>query len=353
MKSKMKLRILGFALLCGLFLLLAAGCGGQSGRSNAVDKDGKMIVRVGYFPNVTHAQALVGFSDGTFQKAMGDSVKIIESTFNAGPAEIEALLAGEIDLGYIGPVPAINGFVRSRGGLRIIAGAADGGAVLVARKDADIKTVKDLNGKTVAIPQLGNTQDISLRNLLASVDLKDAAKGGTVTVIPAENADILTLISKGEVDAALVPEPWGSRIIKQASAVVVLDSNEVWRDGKYATSVLIVSTNFLNEHPDLVEKWLNAHVDITERINHEKDKSKNMINSMIKKLTKKSLPDDVITSSLNRITITNNPEKDSIEEFVQISVDNGYIKDQPDVSDLVDLTLINKVLSKKGLQILQ
>lgn len=353
MKNKIKLRILGSALVIALLLLMVQGCGSRSGERANVDKDGNMTVRVGYFPNLTHAQALMGFSDGTFQRAMGDKVKITERTFNAGPAEIEALLAGEIDLGYIGPVPAINGFVRSRGGLRIIAGAADGGAVLIAGKGTNIKTVKDLSGKIVAIPQLGNTQDISLRNLLASVNLKDAAKGGTVTVIPAENPDILTLVSKGEVDAALVPEPWGSRIVKQASASIVLDAHEVWRDGKYATSVLIVSTRFLKEHPDLVEKWLAAHIEITERINRDKDNSKNVINGMIKKLTKKSLPDDVMTSSFNRIIITNNPEKESIEEFVQISVKNGYIKGEPDVSDLVDLTLINKVLNKKGLQILQ
>ncbi len=352
MKNKIKLSMLGTALIVVL-LLLVPGCGSQSGQSANVDKEGNIIVRVGYFPNLTHAQALVGFSDGTFQKAMGDKVKITERIFNAGPAEIEALLAGEIDLGYIGPVPAINGFVRSRGGLRVIAGAADAGAVLVARKDANIKTAKDLNGKIVAIPQLGNTQDISLRNLLGSVNLKDAAKGGTVTIIPAGNSDILTLILKGEVDAALVPEPWGSIMVKQASAAVVLDSHEVWRSGKYTTCVLMVSTKFLNDYPDLVEKWLAAHVEITERINHDKDNGKNIINGMMKKITKKNLPDDIMNSSLSRITITNNPEKESIEEFVQISLKNGYIKGDPDVSNLVDLTLINKVLKKKGLQILQ
>lgn len=341
-----------FAVVLIILCMLAAGCGSQAGKVDG-SKNGKMIVRVGYFPNLTHTQALVGLSDGTFQKAMGSQIEIQQHTFNAGPAEIEALLAGEIDLGYIGPVPAINGFVKSRGGLRIIAGAADGGAVLVARKGANINSVADLNGKKVAVPQLGNTQDISLRNLLASANLKDAAKGGTVTVIPAENPDILTLISKGDVDAALVPEPWGSRILKQGSSSIVLDSRDVWRDGKYATAVVIVSKKFLDEHPDLVEKWLSAHVQITERINSDKETSKNVANTMIKKLTKKSLPQDVLTSSFERIVVTYNPEKDSVEEFVKIAASNGYIKGEPDISNLFDLTMINKVLKEKGLQVLQ
>lgn len=345
-------KILILAVLIIILCMLAAGCGNQADKVDS-GKDGKMIVRVGYFPNLTHTQALVGLSDGTFQKAMGKQIEIQQHTFNAGPAEIEALLAGEIDLGYIGPVPAINGFVKSRGGLRIVAGAADGGAVLVAGKGANIQSVADLNGKKVAVPQLGNTQDISLRNLLNSANLKDAAKGGTVTVIPAENPDILTLISKGDIDAALVPEPWGSRILKQGSASIVLDSRDVWRNGKYATAVVIVSKKFLDEHPDLVEKWLTAHVETTERINRDKENSKNVANNMIKILTKKSLPEDVLTSSFERIVVTYDPEKDSVEEFVRIASNNGYIKGKPDVSDLFDLTLVNKVLKKKGLQVLQ
>ncbi|MHB9093581.1 MAG: aliphatic sulfonate ABC transporter substrate-binding protein [Eubacteriales bacterium] len=350
MKAKIALKFTALILVISALLVVAAGCGSKQ---NEGEKTGKTVIRVGYFPNMTHAQALVGLSDGTFQKALGDGVTIEEHTFNAGPSEIEALLAGEIDLGYIGPVPAINGYVKSKGQLRIIAGAADAGAVLVARSGVSIKDIKDLDGKKVAIPQLGNTQDISMRNLLSQANLKDAAKGGTVTVIPAENPDILTLIAKGDVDAALVPEPWGSRLVKQAGASIVLDANQVWRDGKYTTAVVIVSTKFLNDHPDLVEKWLVAHIDITERINSNKEGSKTVINNQIKKLTKKSLPEDVLNSSFKRIVVTYNPETESVKEFVQLSVDNGYIKGDPDISTLFDLAIINKALKQKGLQIVQ
>ena len=335
-------------LIIATSLVIATGCGRQAKSDN-----GRQVIKVGYFPNVTHAQALVGLNDGTFQKALGSGMVIEEYTFNAGPSEIEAMLTGEIDLGYIGPVPAINGFAKSKGGLRIVAGAADAGAILVARKGTNIKTVNDLDGKKVAIPQLGNTQDISLRNLLTEANLKDAAKGGTVTVIPAENPDILTLLTKGEIDAALVPEPWGSRIIKQAGASIVLDSSQVWRNGKYTTAVVIVSTKFLETHPDVVEKWIKAHVELTERINGDKQATVVAINARLKKLTNKVLPEDVLKSSLQRITITYDPETDSIREFVNISLENGYIKEKIDTNKIFYLDILNKVLAQKGLKQMQ
>mgnify|MGYP000962543632 FL=1 len=301
----------------------------------AEDAAGK-VIKVGYFPNMTHAQVLVGLSDGTFQKALGDGVAIEEHTFNAGPSEIEALLAGEIDLGYIGPVPAINGFVKSRGELCIIAGASDAGAVLVARKGLNIQSVRDLDGKRVAIPQLGNTQDISLRHLLAQANLSDSSKGGTVNVLPVANPDILTLMAKGEVDAALVPEPWGSTIVKQAGAQIVLDAGEVWRDGKYTTALVIAGSKFLREQPDLVKKWLEAHVELTNRINADKEGGKAAINGRIEKLTRKKLPEDVLNSSFERLVITYDPEAASIEDFVELSVKYGYLKEQPEISNLVN-----------------
>lgn len=344
--GKSKFLILAIAAL----FVVVAGCGvkGEIKDEKAL-KDDKQVIRVGYFPNLTHAQAMAGFNDGTFQKALGDNVTIKENTFNAGPAEIEALLAGEIDLGYIGPVPAVNGFVKSRGELKIIAGASDGGAILIARKGSGIKSVKDLDGKKVAVPQLGNTQDISLRNLLTQANLKDAAKGGTVNVIPAENPDILTLFTKGEVDAALVPEPWGSRIENQTGATVVLDSSQVWRDGKYATAVVIVNKKFLDKNPELVKKWLEAHVDLTERINKDKNTGKLLINKQLEKLTQKKLSEDIISSSFRRITVTYNPETASIKDFVKLSLDNGYIKEKPDTGKLFDFSLLNQILSQKGL----
>lgn len=336
------LAVLG--LLAGI--LVFAGCGGKDKAGRA---DGKTVMRVGHFPNITHSQALVGLSDGTFQKALGDNVVIDRKIFNAGPSEIEALLAGEIDIGYIGPVPAINGFVKSRGGLQVIAGATNAGAVLVVRDGAGINSINDLAGKKVAVPQYGNTQDISLRKVLSDAGLKAVTKGGSVNVMQVENPDILSGFANKELDAALVPEPWGSRLVKQAGGKVLLDYKDVWRQGNYTTAVVIVSKKFLEEHPDLVDKWLKAHVEITQNIVKDPEKYKTLINAQLKALTKKDLSKDILDSSFARLTTTYDPAADSIKEFVTLSVDNGYLKETPDINGLINLTPLNKVLKEKGL----
>lgn len=339
------LAILG--LLAGA--LVYAGCGGKDAQKAGRASNGKTVIRVGHFPNITHSQALVGLADGSFQKALGDNVVIDRKLFNAGPSEIEALLAGEIDLGYIGPVPAINGFVKSRGGLQIIAGATNAGAVLVVREDAGIKSIKDLAGKKVAVPQYGNTQDISLRKILADAGLKAVTKGGSVNVLQVDNPDILTGFANKELDAAIVPEPWGSRLVKKAGGSILLDWNQVWRDGSYTTAVVIVSKKFLQEHPDLVEKWLQAHVEITENIIQDTEKNKTLVNAQLKALTKKELSKDILDSSFVRLTATYDPVADSIKEFVGLSVANGYLKKTPDIEGLINLEPLNKVLKEKGL----
>ncbi len=308
-----------------------------------------LIIRVGHFPNITHAQALVGFADGTFARALGPGVKIDRKIFNAGPSEIEAMLAGEIDLGYIGPVPAINGFVRSRGGLKIVAGATNGGAVLVAREGSGIRDLKGLAGKIVAVPQFGNTQDISLRRLLDVAGLKTVNKGGNVTVLQVENPDIYMLFLRKEIDAALVPEPWGSRLTKEAGGKLLLDWKEIWRDGNYSTAVVIVRTEFLKKHRDLVEKWLRAHVELTGRIAAGRPKYESTINSEIKALTGKLLPPDLVSSAMARIVPTYDPVSDSIAEFVTISRANGYLPEKPDLARLLELGILNRILKEKGL----
>ncbi|RCX17258.1 NitT/TauT family transport system substrate-binding protein [Anaerobacterium chartisolvens] len=308
-----------------------------------------LSVRIAHFPNITHSQALVGRAGGQFQKALGDLASIEWKVFNAGPSEIEAFFAGEIDIGYIGPGPAINGYSKSGGELQIIAGATDAGAVLVSRRDLVISDVKELSGKRVAVPQFGNTQDLSLRNLLRENGLADSAKGGTVEIRQAENADIKTLLDAGEIDAALVPEPWGSRLINEVQANVVLDYNEVWREGKYTTAVVVARTEFLKDHPDIVERFLTAHVELTDYINKNQDAAKTAVNSQIEELTKKPLSQEVLNQAFNRLIITNDPQKQSVYEFVELSVDSGFLKQSPDTGNLFNLDILNKVLKEKGI----
>lgn len=305
-------------------------------------------VRVAFFPNITHSQALVGQVNGTFQEALGDSNTIEWTQFNAGPAEVEALFAGEIDIGYIGPGPAINAYVKSGGDFQIIAGATDGGAVLVSRSDLVITDLKELSGLKIAVPQLGNTQDLSLRNILSENGLTDTTKGGTVEIVAAENADILTLLQSGKIDAALVPEPWGSRLIKEASANIVLDSNEIWRDGDYTTAVVIASKDFIQEHPWIVQQFLKAHLELTNYINSNQDEAKTIINNKIQELTGKSLSQDILDSAFNRIVVTTDPSKESVEDFSKLSYDAGFITENPDLSGLFNLDILNQVLKAES-----
>ncbi len=351
MKGKKFILALSIVSILGAF----TGCGPNQGNQNntAGGKSDGSTVRVGFFPNITHSQALVGKEKGTFQKALGDSHKIEWKQFNAGSSEVEAFLAGAIDIGYIGPGPAINGYTKSKGDIQIIAGATDAGAILVSRKDLPIKDVKELDGKKVAVPQFGNTQDLSLRYLLTQNGLKEKTKGGTVEIVQSDNPDIKTLLDKKQIDAALVPEPWGSRLIKEVGANVVLDYDKVWREGKYPTAVIAVRKDFLKQHPDIVENFLKAHVDLTEYINKNNSEASDVVNKQIKDLTKSSLSKDVLDSAFKRLTVTNNPEKDATIEMVNLSVTTGFLKQAPDTKDLVNLELLNKVLKERGQQQIQ
>ncbi|WP_304519783.1 ABC transporter substrate-binding protein [Clostridium estertheticum] len=212
-----------------------------------------------------------------------------------------------------------------------------------------MKNLKDLSGKKTAVPQFGNTQDLTLRKILSDNGLKDKTKGGTVEVRQAANADILALLQKGDIDAALVPEPWGSRLIKEASANIILDYKDVFREGKYTTAVVIVRTEFLKDHPQIVEAFIRNHLATTEYINKNPAKAKEIVNKQITELTKKSIANDVLDAAFKRLTITNDPEKDSVLDFVKSSVKEGFLKSEPDTKDLFNITILNKILKENGL----
>lgn len=312
-------------------------------------EDGSKI-NVAYFPNITHAQALDGKNTGKFQDVIGSSSTIQWKQFNAGSAEVEALLAKEIDIGYIGPVPAINAYSKTLGDVVIISGAADAGAVLVAAKDSGITSVKDLAGKKVAIPQFGNTQDLSLRNLLKENGLEDTTKGGNVEVVVAENPYIKTLLGKNDIDAALVPEPWGARLVKEIEAEIVLDYKDILNNGNYPTAVIVARKDFIEQHRELVKSFLRAHVELTLEINENKSSNADIINSELKALTQKSLSKDVLDNAFSRLSLNYNVEKDIISDFVDISVENKFLREKPDTSNLYDLSILNEVLKEKNLE---
>src|SRR5437763_9395260 len=276
--------------LASLALLLALAFGACGGATQSSNSGGQTVVHLGYFPNVTHAVAIVGVARGAFQSALGSNVKLDTKTFNAGPALIEALFANQIDIGYVGPSPAINGYVKSHGvALRIIAGAASGGALFIVRPGANIQKAKDLANKKLADPQLGGTQDVSLRYYLQQNGLKTVDKGGNVQIIPTDNPTILTLFKQGKIDGAWVPEPWATRLIVEGNGRVLVDERTLWPDGKFVTTNVVVRTAFLNAHPDLVNKFLQAHVDTIQYILGNPESAKSIVNAQIKLITGKAL----------------------------------------------------------------
>lgn len=311
---------------------------------------GQTVVRVGAFPNITHAQAMVGKANGWFEKAMGPDVKIQWTSFNAGPSAIEALYSGAIDMAYIGPSPTVNGYVHSNGeALRVIAGAASGGVALVVRNDSGIDKPEDFHGKRVASPQLGNTQDVSLRAWLKAHGLKTTDKGGDVQVVPLANPDQLTLFLKKQLDAAWAPEPWATRLIHEGNGRLFLDERELWPHKQFVTTNLIVSNKFLHDHPDVAKNWIRAHVELTDWINGHLLESKQLINRQIQKETGKALSPAVLDEAFGRLEVTYDPLKSSLLTSAQSAFDAGFLGKQiPDLSGIYDLSFLNQVLVEKG-----
>lgn len=329
----------------GLVAAMMSGCAAASADPGATSEPVSEL-RLGYFANVTHAPALVGLEEGLFEDALGD-VEVTTQVFNAGPAAIEALSAGAIDATYIGPNPSINTFIQSGGeSARIVAGAATGGAALVVREGID--DVADLEGTTLATPQLGNTQDVALRTWLESEGYEtDTSGGGDVQITPTENAQTLTLFQQGELDGAWLPEPWVSRLILDAGAHVLVDEADLWEDGEFPTTVLLVRKEFLDQHPDVVADLLEGHAAAAQWIADNPADAPAVINGAIEAETGKPLPDEVITRALDHVTFSVDPHADTFEALVEDGVAAGTQKDGS-IEGLFDLRLLNELLESDG-----
>ncbi len=309
-----------------LTLGLLIGVAAVFGNPTPTRSQAKRTVRLAYFPNLTHAPAVVGVARGLFQRALPAGVGVDPKVFNAGPEEMEALLAGEVDLGYVGPSPAINTYVKSGGkGVRILAGACSGGAALVARPTSGVSRIEDLAGKRVAIPQLGGTQDVSLRHFLARAGLRSLDKGGNVEILPIKNPDILALLRRGELDAAWVPEPWAARLIAETGARLVLDERDLWPQRRFTTTVLVARTAFLEREPELVRAILRAHLDGVNWLVRHPAEGRGVVNAELKRLTGKALPDEVLADAWKRLDFTADPNRPSVEAFVRAAAAAGYL----------------------------
>lgn len=320
-------------IVCVTAIMAFTACGNKKNENE---------VNIAYFDNITHGQALIMKSERTLQQALGEEKKVNWIAFNAGPAEVEACFSGDIDIGYIGPVPAVTANVKSYGDFVVISAATNGGAVLIAKESVNITSLEDLQGKNVAIPQLGNTQHLLLLDLLEKAGLKTTSEGGTVNVVEASNADVSNLMDSGEIDAALVPEPWGTTILKKTSSKIVLDYDEINNGESYSTAVVIVNKEFMEENEDVVKKFLKAHVDATNYIVENSDEACEIMNAQLLADTGKSLDDNIIKEAVKKIEYTWEIPRDSIMTYSKISGEQQFISKQPDES-LFDSSLLDEL----------
>ncbi|MFI9767860.1 aliphatic sulfonate ABC transporter substrate-binding protein [Streptomyces sp. NPDC052415] len=343
------------AVLAVLPLLALAACGyGSQAVENtehaipgASKVDGLDSVRIGYFGNLTHATALVGRHEGIFQKELGGTTAKY-AAFNAGPSEIEALNSGSIDIGWIGPSPAINGYVKADGkNLRIISGSASGGVKLVVNPER-IRSVRDVEGKRIATPQLGNTQDVAFLNWAAEQGWKvDAESGeGDVSVVRSDNKVTPDLYRSGSVDGAWVPEPTASKLVAEGGKVL-LDEADLWPGKKFVITNVIVSQSFLAEHPKAVEAVLRGSVEANRWINAHPDEAKAAANAQLAADTGKALPAEVIDRAWPSIRFTDDPLAATLDAQARHAVEAGLLE-RPDLSGIYDLTPLNRVLGAEG-----
>lgn len=335
------------AFFLTLILALAlSGCATLGSPTNPIE-DSPVELRLGYFPNVTHAPGLVGVSEGILADALGDNVNLTAQAFNAGGEAIEALFNGALDASYIGPNPAINGFTRSDGqALRIISGATSGGAFLVVREG--ITTSADLAGTTLGTPGLGNTQDVALRAWLAAEGLEtDLEGGGDVSIAPQANGQMLEAFVAGSLDGAWVPEPWATRMINEGDGHVLVDEADLWPGGEFVTTHLIVATAFLDEHPEVVRRLLEGHVAAVAFVNEHPEEAQAVVASAIEELTGGQLPEGTLSAAWQNLTFTVDPIASSLFVSATHARELGLLETDA-LDGIYDLTLLNEVLRDAG-----
>jgi sulfonate transport system substrate-binding protein len=296
----------------------------------------KTTIRFGHFPNITHAQGVIAHAlsrqgKGWFEERLGPKVEIQWFTYNAGPSAMEAMFAGSLDLTYVGQGPALNAHFKSNGAeMRVIAGAANGGAALVVKGDSPIKTAADFRGRKIATPQLGNTQDISCRAWLKAQGFKVTQTGGDVTVLPTANPDQLPLFINGGVDAVWTVEPWVTRLEREAKARVFLEDKDV------ITTWLVSSAKFLSSQRDLAKKVVAANAELTDWIQKNPDEAQKLLIDELAAETRTTFAPDAVAQAWKRIKFTTAVPNELIAKAVQDGKDAGFLKGNTDTSKLIE-----------------
>jgi len=295
----------------------------------------KVTIRFGHFPNITHAQGVIahGLSrqgKGWFEQRLGPNVEIQWFTYNAGPSAMEAIFARSLDLTYVGQGPALNAHFKSEGEeIRVISGAATGGAAVIVRPDGSIKTAADFRSKTIATPQLGNTQDISCRAWLKAQGFKVTQIGGDVRVLPVANPDQLGAFQGKQVDAVWAVEPWVTRLEREANGKVFLEDDEV------QTTWLVSSVKFLSDHRDLAKKVAAANVELTQWIEAHPEEAQRILAAELKEETRAAIAPEAIAQAWKRIRFTTGVSPQLIVKAVQDAKDAGFSRGSTDTSKLL------------------
>ncbi len=314
----------------------------------------KVTLHLAYFPNLTHAPALVGVFRNTFTDALGPNVTLDTKTFNAGPDVVTALLNDDIDIAYIGPNPSVNGYTKSNGEkVRIIAGATSGGALLIVQGDSNINSAADLKGKKIATPQLGNTQDVALRAYLKANGLSaPATGGGDVDVIPTANSDTVNLFKQKQIDGAWVPEPFATRLVQESGGRAFIDEATLWTStgGKFVTTNVVVRPQFLTDHPDVVQNFLKGHVEAVQWINQNPAAAKTIANQAIANINNaKPLAQAILDGAWAHLTFTYDPIAASLRKGADDAYAVGILTAKPDLTGIYNLDPLNTVLRAQNL----
>ena len=316
-------------ILALLSLLALAACG-KAPDPNAT---GKPLIRMGHFPNITHVQALVAHQlsrqgKGWFEERLGADVQWF--VYNAGPSATEAIFARSLDVTYIGPSPVLNAYAKSKGTeIRVLAGAANGGSSLIVHPASGITSIAGLKGKKIATPQLGNTQDVQLRALLADNGFQIKQTGGDAFILPTANAEMLQLFSQGQLDAAWTAEPWVTRMELEAGGKILLEDRDT------NVTLLASSAAFVKDHPELAKKLAEAHRELTAWILAHPPEAKALIKAELTELLKAEPKDAVIDKALSRIVITPDVSRASLDKMLESARTAGFLKDAPSLDLLL------------------
>jgi len=317
----MKTRSLIFTCIAGIILLSILGIILNSG--DAVSKN---KIRIAYFPNIGHAIPIVGIEKGFFEKSLGNDIQIETRVFDSGPQAIESLFANSIDLAYVGPGPAITGFLNSENhNVKILAGAASGGASFIVHPNSEIISASDFAGKKIAAPQIGNTQDVSLRSYLSENGLKSADKGGSVIIYNIPNPDIYTLFVKGDIDGAWVAEPWATILETELGGKRLFHEEDLWPNKEFASVLLIGNADYVGTHSQVVSNFLISNRETAMWINQNPVETRIIFNDFLKSHLGKSISDDVVDTALSNLVITDDPQSDSVYSFAKKADALGYL----------------------------